>query len=257
LGISATHTVPFAITELTPAVGQGALAIETRAGDPLAASLAAQVEDPAQSIAVRAERAFLRTLRGGCQAPVGAHATYVEGAFFITGVVAARDGSTVIRGERRATLYASDEAEAVASDLAADLLARGGDAILGTLAPGPLHGRIFLLPRTQERASRIASALRDAGAEVIEAHDSATALTALGARTPTALLFPSSGSVLAVHEYLRGLRARGRRPLVAAMGPASSASAGEHGFPPDIVAPNAEIGAFVHTVTRFVLENGS
>jgi hypothetical protein len=41
------------------------------------------------------------------------------------------------------------------------------------------------------------------------------------------------------------------------MGPASSASAGAAGFPPDIVAPATEVGTFVQTVTRYVLENGS
>jgi hydroxymethylbilane synthase len=261
LGVRATHTVPFAITELIPAVGQGALAIETRAGDALAETLAALLQDPDQSIAVRAERAFLRTLRGGCQAPVGAHATYTDSAFFITGVIAALDGTSVVRGDRHAHVRSVGEAEAIASELATDLLARGGEAILSRAVPhappGPLHGRVFLLPRTQERESRIASALRDAGAEVIEAPDSATAHMALGARIPTALLFPSSGSVLAVHEYLTGLRTRGQHPLVATMGPASSESAGAHGFPPDVVAPSAEISAFVHTVTRFVLENGT
>jgi hydroxymethylbilane synthase len=262
LGVSATHTLPFDPALLTPAVGQGALAIETRAGDPTAQRIAGALLHPQTNLCVRAERAFLRTLRGGCQAPVGAHATYAEGALHIRAVIAAPDGSRVVRGERYADIAdfgpnAIATAEALGIELAHRLLADGGATILDSPSPGPLAGRVFLLPRTQDRPSRIAPALRDAGAEVIEASDSQAARSALGDRLPTAILFPSSGSVLAITEYLAGLRHTGQRPVVAAMGPASSNSADACGFPPDVVAPSAEVGAFVQTVTRFVLENGS
>jgi uroporphyrinogen-III synthase len=145
-------------------------------------------------------------------------------------------------------------AEALAVALADGLLAAGGAALLGEIVDGPLRGRIVLLPRTQERASRIAPALRDAGAVVVEAADSETARSALAGRVPSAILFPSSGSVDAIAGYLATLREEGHRPIVAAMGPSSSASAGEHGWPADVVAPTAEIGAFVQSVTRFLLE---
>ena len=256
LGLRAAHTVPFPVEVLTPAVGQGALGIETRAGDPLAPRLDALLGDGPSSIAVRAERAFLRTLRGGCQAPIGCHATWSDGRFRLVGAIAAPDGSEIVRGRREAGLELGDvaSAEAIAAALAIELLADGGAALLGA---GPLSGRIFLLPRTQDRPSRIAPALRDAGAEVVEAPDSAAAAEALGGRIPTVILFPSSGSVDAITEYLGRLRERGHRPVVAAMGPSSSQSAGAHGWPPDVVAPAAEIGAFVQTVTRYVLENGA
>jgi len=264
--VRATYTVPFEPTDLVPAVGQGALALETRLGDPLAERIAAVLNHPETDLAVRAERAFLRALRGGCQAPAGAHATYRDREFHITGAIAAPDGSRVLRGERLAQLGSIAEAEALADGLARDLLGRGGAEILAAagatidhpdLYTGPLSGRLFLLPRTLERTSRIAPALREAGAEVVEAQDSDAAAEALGTRIPTAILFPSSGSVAAITDYLARLRDAGARPVVAAMGPASSASAGAAGFPPDIVAPAAEIGAFVQTVTRYVLENGS
>jgi hydroxymethylbilane synthase len=256
LGLRATYTVPFPIDQLTPAVGQGALGIETRAGDPLAARLEAILGDPVTTIAVRAERAFLRTLRGGCQAPVGAHGTWSEGRFRLTGAIGAADGSTVLRASRDAVLGVREiaAAEALAVALADDLLAAGGAALLGASLDGPLRGRIVLLPRTQERASRIAPALRDAGAVVVEAADSETARSALAGRIPSAILFPSSGSVDAIAGYLAVLREGGHRPVVAAMGPSSSATAGEHGWPADVVAPTAEIGAFVQSVTRFLLE---
>jgi hydroxymethylbilane synthase len=264
LGARATYTVPFDPREVTPAVGQGALAIEMRADDPNISRIANLLTDHTTNLCVRAERAFLRTLRGGCQAPVGAYATYARGEFEMIGVIAATDGSHIVRGERFALVASIESAEAIGVELATDLLARGGAAILAGLtthtngeSAGPLSGRLFLLPRTQDRPSRIAPALREAGAEVVEAVDSDAARDALGDRIPAVILFPSSGSVIAITEYLASLRAGGKRPMVAAMGPSSSASAGACGFPPDVVAPNAEVGEFVQTVTRYVLEKGS
>ncbi|BDE04896.1 hypothetical protein WPS_01720 [Vulcanimicrobium alpinum] len=256
LGLRAAYTVPFPVDQVTPAVAQGALGIETRDGDPLAARLDAVLGDPATSIAVRAERAFLRTLRGGCQAPVGAHATWADGRLQMGGAIAAADGTTVLRSTAAARLALGDvaAAEAVAVGLARELLAAGGTALLGG---GPLTGRVVLLPRTQDRPSRIAPALREAGAEVIEAPDSAVARTALEGRVPHVVLFPSSGSVSVITEYLDGLRHDGHRPVIAAMGPSSSETAGAHGWHPDVVAASPEVGAFVQTVMLYLLENGA
>lgn len=256
LGVRATYTVPLAVDRVTPAVAQGALGIETRADDPLAARLADLLGDPAATIAVRAERAFLRTLRGGCQAPVGAHATWSEGRFALIGAIAAPDGDRVLRGSRTATLAIDDVAagEELAASLAHELLDAGGAALLGAIA-GPLWGRLVLLPRTQDRPSRIAPALRQAGAEVVEATDAGSARHALGGRVPNAILFPSSGSVSAVAEYLEALRHDGQRPAVVTMGPSSSQAAAARGWPADVVAPDADVGVFVQTVTRLLLEN--
>jgi len=254
LGVAATHTVPFPVDELTPAVGQGALAVETRRGDPLAVRVREILGDPATTLAVTAERAVLRALRGGCQAPVGVHATWADGRLALGAAVAAPSGAAVLRARREAQIAIDDlaGAEALADALAGELLADGAAELI---APAPLAGRLFLLPRTQPRPSRIAPAFREAGAEVVEAADSAAARTALGARTPSVILFPSSGSVEAIGGYLDELRGRRERPLVAAMGPASSASAGARGWPPDVVAPSAEVGAFVQSVMLYVLEN--
>jgi len=69
------------------------------------------------------------------------------------------------------------------------------------------------------------------------------------------VLFPSAGAAGAVRDYLAGLRAAGHRPPVAAMGASASNSAREQGWPPDVVASSAEVGAFVQSVTLYVLEN--
>jgi hydroxymethylbilane synthase len=269
LGLSAKHVEPFEPDVVVPAVAQGALAIETRAGDPLAARIYAVFNDPVTELCVRAERAFLRALRGGCQAPVGAYATFAGGTLRVRAIIAAADGSQVVRrdaslvvdGVAHAEAFAGElaQAEAFAEQLAHEMLAAGGaDLLAAAGVPQALGGRLFLLPRTQERASRIAPALRGAGAEVVEASSSDDAELALGGRTPHVLLFPSSGSVNAIAGYLARLQARAARPLVATMGEASTEAARAAGFPPDVVAPEASIAAFVQSVTHHVIgRNGS
>lgn len=144
LGLAATYTVPFALDVLVPAVAQGALAIEMRAGDPRIANIRRLINDPATELAVHAERAFLRTLRGGCQVPVGAHARYDGEFLLLHAAIAAADGSTVVRGDRRVTTTSVAEIEAAAVALAEAMLAEGGAALLaaGNEAPaGVLAGR--------------------------------------------------------------------------------------------------------------------
>jgi CheY-like chemotaxis protein len=257
LDLSATYTVPFPLDVLVPAVAQGALAIEMRAGDPRIPAMRKLVNDPQTELAVHAERAFLRTLRGGCQVPVGAHATYDGEFLLIQAAIAAADGSAVVRGDRRITTTSVAEMEAAAVSLAETMLAEGGADLLASSASpvGMLAGMLFLLPRTQERPSRIAAALREAGAEVVEAADGQAAVAALAGRTPNAILFPSSGSVRAVATYL--VERHGARPIVAAMGPLSATAAVEAGWPPDVVAAAADIPSFVHTITHFVLEHST
>jgi len=84
---------------MCPAVGQGALAIETRDDGGAAQQLAAKLDHAATRAAVTAERALLLVLGGGCQVPVGAHARIENGQIKMIAVVARPDGSRVIRGE--------------------------------------------------------------------------------------------------------------------------------------------------------------
>ncbi len=83
---------------LLPQVSQGALAVECRADDELTMARLAAIDDPRSRAEVTAERAFLAVLGGGCDLPVGALARVGEGeALAMTAVLAARDGSRVIR----------------------------------------------------------------------------------------------------------------------------------------------------------------
>ena len=254
LNVSATHTVPFEPDELTPAAAQGALAVEVRAGEEhLANKLRAAINDPQTELVVLCERAALRSLQGGCQAPIGIHARFESEELAVSGVIASLDGATVIRANERARVATPEEAEALGVRLADALRERGAGAVLAQ-SPRPqalaLSGRLAIVPRTQDRPSRIAAHLRDDGAEVIELRDGDAFETQ---RVPDLLVFASSGSVQAALPLLHALRERGARPVVAAMGPASASAAREAGFAPDVVAPEASIDALAGAIRAHAL----
>jgi hydroxymethylbilane synthase len=109
--------------QMCPAVGQGALAIETRAGFGGVAVL-----DHADThIAVMAERGVLGALGGGCQVPIGAYATVSEGRVHLMAIVAAPDGTQVVRAEAEGAV---SEASQIGARVAAELLERGARQIL-------------------------------------------------------------------------------------------------------------------------------
>ena len=120
------------IAEILPAeimcsaVGQGALAIETRASG--AGFDAIRAMDHADThAAVLAERGVLGALGGGCQVPIGAHATEEGGKLRLLGLVASPDGGEVVRGESEGP---ASEAESLGRALGNDLLERGARRIL-------------------------------------------------------------------------------------------------------------------------------
>jgi len=83
---------------MLPQVGQGALAVECRSADAATRALLAVIDDLDARVAVEAERGFLARLGGGCDLPVGAHATVdSDGVVTIEGVVASHDGQLVLR----------------------------------------------------------------------------------------------------------------------------------------------------------------
>lgn len=114
-------TQVFETDEMLPAPGQGALAVECRAGDTELIELLAAVDDPASRAAVAAERSVLAALEAGCSAPVGAYAAG-EGVLHVAAVVLGVDGSSAVRLSRSGPVAA---AEQIGRELAADMLARG------------------------------------------------------------------------------------------------------------------------------------
>ncbi|HEX6288396.1 MAG TPA: hydroxymethylbilane synthase [Herpetosiphonaceae bacterium] len=131
LDLSAVVTEIFTPDLLLPAVAQGALALECRADDAEVRQLLAPLNDSATEIAVRAERALLARLEGGCQVPIAAHATIAYGQVRLHGLIGTPDGALVVRGERAGAL---DDPATVGVTLAEALLADGGAAILERLS---------------------------------------------------------------------------------------------------------------------------
>ncbi len=113
-----------------PAVGQGALGIETRADDDRIIKIVRALHDPATAASVEAERAFLAQLEGGCQVPIGALAQVDGDEVHLEGVIASVDGSQVYRGyERGPTGCASQVGEA----LGRRLCEKGAQSVLDEL----------------------------------------------------------------------------------------------------------------------------
>ncbi|HTX59426.1 MAG TPA: hydroxymethylbilane synthase [Verrucomicrobiae bacterium] len=233
LKMRATHTVAFDVERVVPAAGQGALAIEVYAGETdLGEELRAAINDDVTERCVRCERAALRELRMGCNAPIGIHATFNGGIMTVEACYSSGGATMRARLERHARTI--DDAEALGKQL--------GRELVQTIA-SPASGRV-VLPRTQARASRIAEALRAHGIEVAEIREGEDG-PELSAFVPDLLMFASSGSVAAAQAYLEHLAEAALRPAVIAMGPQSAQAAAAAGFPADAVAPEASVEAFV------------
>ena len=121
--------------QMLPAPGQGALAVECRTGDPLAAEIAAAIDDRAARACVTAERVVLADLEAGCSAPVGALAEIVEGEdgeeLWLRAVALSLDGALSVR------LSASgspDNAAEVGHRLAAEMIADGAATLISAEA---------------------------------------------------------------------------------------------------------------------------
>jgi hydroxymethylbilane synthase len=113
-----------------PAVAQGAVGIECRAGDEKIKALLAPLGHAITTQRVKAERAMNQRLEGGCQVPIGGHAIVEEGQIWLRGLVASPDGTQVVRGEARGPV---DMGERLGVELADRLLAQGAKAILQSL----------------------------------------------------------------------------------------------------------------------------
>ena len=113
-----------------PAVGQGALAIECRTDDAEVRQMLDFLNDQPTVYATAAERAFLGLLEGGCQVPIGVHADVNGEQIKIEAIIAALDGSTVLRDTIEG---AAVDAVALGQKLGKKMLANGGQKILAAI----------------------------------------------------------------------------------------------------------------------------
>lgn len=127
LGLETRISTPIEMDEILPAVGQGAIAIEIRADDKVATGATSKLNDRKTELACRAERAFLRSLGGGCQFPIAAHAVVKDDTLNLEGLVARPDGTAFIRDQLSDH---SAHPEEIGSSLAERLLQRGAGELL-------------------------------------------------------------------------------------------------------------------------------
>jgi hydroxymethylbilane synthase len=112
---------------MCPAVGQGALAVETRDDNGPAQNITKTLDHRDSRIAVTAERAVLASLGGGCQVPIGAYATVDRESVYLQAIIVSPDGTEIVR---KKSSGARAGAETVGRTLGEQLLAEGGRQIL-------------------------------------------------------------------------------------------------------------------------------
>jgi hydroxymethylbilane synthase len=112
---------------MLPAVSQGAITVQHRTGDERIEPWVRAMDHEATRQATSAERALLREVEGGCQVPLGAHAVVRDGRLELAAAMANLDGSGAVDG---AIAGAAADAVVLGRGLAADLMQRGGRAIM-------------------------------------------------------------------------------------------------------------------------------
>ena len=110
-----------------PSVGQGAVGIECRVGDTQIEALIAPLNHHDTHTRLSAERAMNHRLHGGCQVPIAGYAILDNDEIYLRGLVGRPDGSEVVRAQIRGP---RDQAEALGTELADQLLNDGADVIL-------------------------------------------------------------------------------------------------------------------------------
>jgi len=130
LGFGARITERLSVDDMLPSIGQGALAIETRADDARVRGLCRALADADAEITVAAERALLAGLGAGCRTPVAGYAVVAGDTVILRGLVGKPDASEILKDEARGPLASAAE---VGRTLAAKLLDRGAARILAEL----------------------------------------------------------------------------------------------------------------------------
>ncbi len=133
LGLSARIRLSLPAELSLPAVGQGAVGIECRNDDTELHQLLAPLNHPPTALCVQAERAMNTRLEGGCQVPIASYAILNEDKLWLRGLVGTPEGDQIIAGERHGN---AEDAEALGTSLAEELLARGAGEILRKVYQG-------------------------------------------------------------------------------------------------------------------------
>ena len=119
----AQHAKPIAVTEMLPAVAQGAIGVERRLADPRAEAMLAAIHHTPTGQQLAAERGFLARLDGSCETPIAGLAVLEGSTLWLRGEILRPDGTRVIAGELRGPVA---DAAAIGAALADQVLAKAG-----------------------------------------------------------------------------------------------------------------------------------
>jgi hydroxymethylbilane synthase len=125
LSLGKEITQRFPTSQLVPAAGQGALAVQARRKDAEMARLASKIDDPETATATECERDFAKAMGADCTLPIGAFASFEGRSITLTGMIASLDGNSVIRRSASST-----DPRGLGTQLGNEILELGGAAIL-------------------------------------------------------------------------------------------------------------------------------
>ncbi len=123
LGLVAAATAVLELDEFLPAVGQGAIGIETRDDDNKTRAFVEAINDADTATALATERAFLAVLDGSCRSPIAGHARVIDGVVRFRGLIAKTDGSEALEVSREGSRA---DAIALGADVGRELKSRAG-----------------------------------------------------------------------------------------------------------------------------------
>ena len=123
-----TQVLP--LDKILPAVGQGALGIETRTSDQSTIEIVSRLNHKETEISVNGERALLRRLEGGCQIPIGAYGRIHNKTFYLDAIIGSLDGKRIVRDFIQGK---AEDSERLGIELAELLLSNGGKEILAEI----------------------------------------------------------------------------------------------------------------------------
>lgn len=129
MGFAERITTYLPADTMIPAIGQGALGVEIRQGDPTVEEIAARMNHDSTAACVRIERAFLRRMGGGCQVPMAAHAVPDNGNVVVNAAVVHVDGSPMVQD----SFSGHPDDATLGVGLADALIRRGADSIMRSI----------------------------------------------------------------------------------------------------------------------------
>lgn len=239
---------------MIPACSQGAIAIEIRENDAFIESILSKINDTETLITTSAERAFLKTLEGGCQIPVGSFSFIKDGQFYITGFISDIDGQRYLKESGVAPV---EDAVEISINIAKKLYSLGGKEILESIRLKnepvnedslPLQGKVIISTRAIDVDDMLPDLLQAKGATVISLPMLEILATQLDAKDIEVIkntekydwiFFTSKNGVVNFFKHLidvKGTSELGKQVKIAVIGSKTAAELDYYGYSADFVS---------------------